>query len=87
MGFPKDIIWCNYDVLNVVDNSVFLSSSVPITFESSAVTPLSDIITPDMTDGALDEVLAILPVVIVVLIGFVAIRKGIGFIKSSVKSS
>lgn len=73
----------NYDIINDSDNTVYLAASEP----SVSYLVSSGSVSSDMTSGVLDEILAVLPVVFVVLIGFIAIRKGIGFIKSSVKSS
>ena len=48
---------------------------------------LSAIVTADMLGGVLDEIVALLPVVIPVMIGFIALRKGIGFILGSLRSA
>lgn len=45
-----------------------------------AATTLSTVITTDMLNGVLDEVIACLPIVVPVAIGFLAVRKGIGFV-------
>lgn len=38
-------------------------------------------------DGVLDQVINLLPVVIPVLVGFIAIRKGYGFLMSALRSA
>mgnify|MGYP003294102944 CR=1 FL=1 len=42
---------------------------------------LSSIVTADMLQGVLTEIVDLLPVVIPVMIGFIAIRKGISFVQ------
>jgi hypothetical protein len=48
---------------------------------------LSDIVTNDMLTGVLDEIVGLLPVCIPVMIGFIALRKGISFIRGILKSA
>lgn len=43
---------------------------------------LAGVVTQELMNGALDEVIAVLPVAIPAMIGFIAIRKGISFIQS-----
>ena len=47
---------------------------------------LSSIVTADMLGGVLDEIVAILPVVIPVMIGFIGLRKAISFLQVSYKA-
>lgn len=49
---------------------------------SETATTLSTIVTADMLKGVLSEITGLLPVVVPVMIGFIAIRKGISFLKS-----
>ena len=42
---------------------------------------LSSIVTADMLGGVLDEIVGLLPVVLPVMIGFIALRKGISFVR------
>ena len=42
---------------------------------------LSKIVTADMLQGVLTEIVDLLPIVIPVMIGFIAIRKGISFVQ------
>lgn len=42
---------------------------------------LSSIVTSDMLQGVLAEVTGLLPVVVPVMIGFIALRKGISFLQ------
>lgn len=48
-------------------------------------TVLSEIVTGSMLQGALDEIIALLPIVFPVVIGFLAIRKGIGFVLGAIR--
>lgn len=48
---------------------------------------LSNIITADMLGGVLDEIVALLPVCIPVMIGFIALRKGIAFVQNILHSA
>ena len=50
-------------------------------------TSLVDIVTPDMLGGVLDEVVGLLPVCIPVMIGFIALRKGISFVRGILRSA
>ena len=50
-------------------------------FLTGATTQLSTIVTSDMLQGVLTEVTGLLPVVIPVMIGFIALRKGISFLQ------
>ena len=43
---------------------------------------LSKIVTAEMLGGVLDEITGLLPIVIPVMIGFIAVRKGIAFLQS-----
>ncbi len=54
---------------------------------AAAVTSLSTVVTSDMLGGVLDEVVALLPVCIPVMIGFIALRKGISFVQSILHSA
>lgn len=42
---------------------------------------LSKVVTADMLSGVLSEITSLLPIVIPVMIGFIAIRKGIAFVQ------
>lgn len=48
---------------------------------------LYDIVTADMMTGVLSEVLGMLPVVIPVTIGFIAVRKGLAFLFQSLRKA
>lgn len=48
---------------------------------------LKTVITSEMCQGVLDEIVGVLPVVIPAAIGFIAIRKGISFVIASLKSA
>ena len=48
---------------------------------------LADVVTADMLQGVLNEVVALLPVCIPVMIGFIALRKGISFVQGILHSA
>lgn len=48
---------------------------------------LSTIVTADMLKGVLNEITGLLPVVIPVMITFIAIRKGIAFLQNVLHSA
>ena len=48
---------------------------------------LSTIVTAEMLEGVLSEITGLLPVVIPVMIGFIAIRKGIAFVQHILHSA
>lgn len=53
----------------------------------TAASGLSDIVTTEMMSGVLDEIVALLPVVIPVMIGFIGLRKGISFLQGVLHSA
>lgn len=48
---------------------------------------LEGVVTTQMMSGVLDEVIGLLPVVIPVMIGFIALRKGISFLQGILHSA
>lgn len=52
-----------------------------------ATSVLSKVVTAEMMGGVLDEVIGLLPVTIPVMITFIGLRKGIGFIGSVLHSA
>lgn len=50
-------------------------------------TTLASIVTADMIGGVLDEIVALLPVVVPVMIGFIGLRKGISFLQGVLHSA
>lgn len=48
---------------------------------------LQTIVTAEMLNGVLDEITGLLPVVIPVMIGFIAVRKGIAFVQHILHSA
>ena len=48
---------------------------------------LDTVVTAEMLSGVLDEVIGLLPVVIPVMIGFIALRKGISFLQGILHSA
>ncbi len=56
-------------------------------FLATGTTTLSSIVTSEMLGGVLNEIVGLLPVIIPVMIGFIALRKGIAFIQSVLRSA
>lgn len=54
---------------------------------SGSGTTLSGVITAEMLNGVFSEILALLPVVIPVMVSFLALRKGIAFVRSILQSA
>lgn len=50
-------------------------------------TMLTTVVTGDMLNGVLDEVVGLLPIVIPVAITFMALRKGLGFLFGVLRSA
>ena len=50
-------------------------------------TGLAAIVNTEMMSGVLDEIVALLPVVIPVMIGFIGLRKGISFLQGVLHSA
>ena len=50
-------------------------------------TILSGVVTASSLSGVLDEIVGLLPVVIPVMIGFIALRKGISFLISTLRAA
>lgn len=48
---------------------------------------LSTIVNAEMLSGVLDEIINLLPVVLPVSIGYIALRKGIGFLLGSIRKA
>ena len=48
---------------------------------------LTDVITANMLNGVLDQIVGLLPVVMPVLVGFIGLRKGIAFVRSILHSA
>ena len=55
--------------------------------ESASTGVLATVITSNMLQGVLNEILGILPVCITVMITFIALRKGIAFVQSILHSA
>lgn len=55
--------------------------------EGTTTAVLSSIVTKDMLQGVLTEITSLLPVCIPVMIGFIAIRKGIAFVQTILHSA
>ena len=48
---------------------------------------LQSVVTSDLLAGVLDEIVALLPVCIPVMIGFIALRKGIAFVQGILRKA
>ena len=68
-----------------------MTDPVKFTFhdnDNTSLNPgLSSVVTQELLSGGLDEVVALLPVVIPVMIGFIGLRKGISFLQSVLHSA
>ena len=63
-----------------MNNSIALAAT-------TAVSSVCSVVTADMGGGVLNEVIALLPVMIPAMISFIALRKGIAFIRSVLHSA
>ncbi len=54
---------------------------------AAATTKLNTVVTGELLSGVLDEVIALLPVCVPVMIGFIGLRKGISFIRDLLHSA
>lgn len=52
-----------------------------------ATRSLSTVVTADMMNGVFNQIIDLLPVCIPVMVSFIALRKGIGFVKSVLHSA
>lgn len=59
-----------------------LATSVILAEGASVSGKIASVVTADMMSGVLNEVIALLPVCIPVMISFIGLRKGISFIGS-----
>lgn len=48
---------------------------------------LETVVTAEMMSGVMDEIVGLLPVVIPVLVGFIALRKGVAFLRNILHSA
>lgn len=55
--------------------------------QTETATGLAAVVTGDMLSGVLDEIVGLLPIVFPVMIGFIALRKGISFVLNSLHSA
>lgn len=54
---------------------------------TQAASTLSNVVTSEMMSGVFNEIVALLPVVIPTMVGFIAIRKGISFVSGILRSA
>ena len=59
----------------------------PLMLVGEATGTLQGIVTSNMLSGVLTEIVELLPVVIPALLGFIAIRKGIGFVLGNMRKA
>ena len=57
---------------------------MPMVYTASG---LAGVVTAEMLSGVLDEIVALLPVVLPVMIGFIGLRKGISFVQGVLHSA
>ena len=60
---------------------------MPMMLTAAAATDLSKIVTSEMMNGVLQQILDLLPVVLPVMVGFIGLRKGISFIQGVLHSA
>lgn len=53
----------------------------------TTVTNLSTVVTAEMMNGVFDQIIALLPVCIPVMVSFIALRKGISFVRGILQSA
>lgn len=64
-----------------------IMASVPMLLSGASAGGLSTVVTKDLMSGVFDEIIALLPVCIPVMVSFIALRKGISFIQSILHSA
>ena len=55
--------------------------------DGTTATVLSTVITADMVNGVFNELTALLPILMPVMVGFIGLRKGLGFVTSVLHSA
>lgn len=60
------------------DDAVF-KNNLTVLYKTPSLT---DTVNADMTNGVLDQIIDLLPIVLVVIIGFIGLRKGIAFLQT-----
>lgn len=55
---------------------------MPTVMLTATASGLSTVVTGEMLSGVLDEIVALLPVVVPVMVGFIGLRKGLSFVQS-----
>lgn len=55
--------------------------------ETGAASVLASVVTADMVGGVLNEVVALLPIILPAAIGFIAVRKGVSFVLGMLRSA
>ena len=55
--------------------------------ETAVAAQLSSVVTADMMQGVMNEILGLLPVALPVMVGMIGLRKGISFLQSVLHSA
>lgn len=58
-----------------------------ITVAAAEGSVLSEVVTGEMLSGVLDEIVSLLPICMPVMIGLIAVRKGIAFVRGILVSA
>lgn len=64
-----------------------VGSMAASTVLAASTAKLSSVVTADLMQGVFDEIIALLPVCIPVMVGFIGLRKGISFVQSILYSA
>lgn len=62
-------------------------ANLAVVAASAAAPVLKTVVTAEMMNGVLDEVIGVLPVCVPVMVSFVALRKGIAFVRNVLVSA
>lgn len=76
-----------YETKVKAESGSFEAGSIGYIFASGRSDSISDVVTPELFNSTLDEIVTLLPVVIPVMIGFIGLRKGISFLQSVLHSA
>lgn len=93
LGYPTNFIYANQNVYgkwqaeNTDTSVIFFQQMNSIPQGTSKRVPLNTTLSSIQLTGILDEVIALLPILLPVLITFIAIRKGIAFCLATLRAS
>lgn len=77
----------NNKAVAIAPVSALVFTGIANATEGESTTVLSPIITQQLLSGVFDEIVALLPVCIPVMVSFLAIRKGISFVRGIIQSA